>query len=213
MNRQRKKDVTRATEMVKQAHELMIQAAAIAEGVLDDEQEIFDNLSEGAQNNDSGEERQSGINALQDFIESIKGIDTEQMLNDLSQQADLSSETGIEASMTEDQIMERREARLPQWAKQKIDQVIKQRDDAVSQASSLFDDPVPGDPCFTIADSGALADKRIPSRRIDVSELGISIYISKGMVGDKVAEMLTVMGNRSLILMPRSSNQFCVAAA
>jgi poly-gamma-glutamate capsule biosynthesis protein CapA/YwtB (metallophosphatase superfamily) len=62
MNKQRRKEIAKAIELIQQAREIL-------EGVKDEEQEAFDNLPENLQSSESGEKMEWCISGIEDFLE------------------------------------------------------------------------------------------------------------------------------------------------
>ena len=74
MNRIRRKDMSKALELLDQAKvlELLGQAKDIIEACRDEEQEAYDNLPEGIQSSDRGELMDGYIYEMEDAMESIE---------------------------------------------------------------------------------------------------------------------------------------------
>lgn len=62
MNKQRRKEIAKAIDLIKQAREIL-------ETVKDEEQEAFDNLPESIQYSERGETMEEYISTIEDFLE------------------------------------------------------------------------------------------------------------------------------------------------
>lgn len=64
MNKARRKEISRAIELMEQAREIL-------EAAMEEEQEAFDNLPESAKSSDRGEAMEEYINTIEDAIDAL----------------------------------------------------------------------------------------------------------------------------------------------
>ena len=65
MNKDRRKEISRAIELMEQAREIL-------EAVKDEEQEAFDNMPEGPQNSERGETMQGYICTIEEYMDTLE---------------------------------------------------------------------------------------------------------------------------------------------
>jgi type II secretory pathway pseudopilin PulG len=70
MNKQRRNEISKATALIAQARELL-------EAVRDEEQEAFDNLSEGLQQGERGQQIEENANTLSEACDGLEGIESD----------------------------------------------------------------------------------------------------------------------------------------
>ena len=67
MNASRRKQIAKIAKRIQELHELTDGIRADIEGIMDEEQEAFDNLPESIQESERGEKSQSAIDELDDI--------------------------------------------------------------------------------------------------------------------------------------------------
>lgn len=65
MNKQRRKEIAKAIDLIEQAREIL-------EAVLDEEQEAFDNMPESLQCSERGETMEEYISTIEDFLDYLE---------------------------------------------------------------------------------------------------------------------------------------------
>lgn len=78
MNKQRRKDIAKAIELLEQAKSILEESAQ-------EEQDCFDNMPEGLQCSDNGQKIEENATALQDMVDSIQEVidNSDEVLNQI----------------------------------------------------------------------------------------------------------------------------------
>lgn len=84
MNNERRKEIQKAAELLRQAQGVIDEAKAILEAAKSDEEDYHSNMPESFQNGDKGERAQTAIDALDSAISDIEAFDFDQLENYLN---------------------------------------------------------------------------------------------------------------------------------
>ena len=79
MNKERRKEIQNAADLIRKAQEIIEEAKEILETVKSDEEEYYDNMPESIQNGEKGGQAQSSIDALDNAITDLEGFDFDQI--------------------------------------------------------------------------------------------------------------------------------------
>ena len=85
MNRERRKTLKTAIEKMDELTSIAEEAMEILQGVLDEEQEAFDNLPESLQEAERGQQMQEYIETLEGVIDSLTDIGIEDLQNTIEE--------------------------------------------------------------------------------------------------------------------------------
>lgn len=85
MNNTRRKTIKGIITKLEELESLKAEIQEELQGVLDEEQEAFDNLPESLQDSDRGEQMQECIDTLQQICDDLDQLDTEDMISNLGE--------------------------------------------------------------------------------------------------------------------------------
>lgn len=71
MNKERRKQLADARDLIDKAEGLLSEAKEMLEGAKDDEQEYFDNMPESLQGGDKGQLAEAAVSALDDAVNEL----------------------------------------------------------------------------------------------------------------------------------------------
>lgn len=204
MNKSRRTALAKALPLVAQAQAMLAEAKAIVESVRDDEQEVYDNLSEGQQGGDMGEAMQAALSDMEESIDGISSISFKDIVDGIERASDQSGEEVAVASLTEAEIEERRMARLPDWAKRRIAAAETKASDAEAGLRDVFAEPDEANKRQILIDDylSPVRGRVIPSDQ--VSFPGYGIRVSADRHGRGVSIDGLDMG--SICIMPQAGN-------
>lgn len=206
MNNDRRSAIIDAAKHIADCAEMIrIQRDAISD-TRDEEQEAFDNRSEGWQNGDAGQEAQAGLDRLGDALDAIDQIDWAAVAAMLGEAIDRGVADMPEAAISEEEAELRRAARLPQWAKDAMSRLCDERDRAREQAKAVFPDADPErDDQIIIRDyESPFEGKALPFNRLELR--GVEFTTQRGYC-DGVAIRT---GRGGLAVRPSSGNEIIV---
>lgn len=79
MNKERRKEIQNAADLIRKAQETIEEAKEVLETVKADEEEYYDNMPESIQNGEKGSQAQTAIDALDNAISDLEGFDFDQI--------------------------------------------------------------------------------------------------------------------------------------
>lgn len=177
MNKSRRKQLDAALAIMVEAAAKVAEARAAIDEVRADEQEAYDNLSEGAQAGDNGEAMQSAISAMDDALSSIDALDIAKIAQDLSA-CDVDADLP-EAKISQAEADERRQARLPQWAKDQIARAEAATATVVTKLEGLFPEATNEAKELVVDDyESPVRGRVLPARQIAIPSLGLKIEVN-----------------------------------
>lgn len=209
MNKQRRAALAKALPLIEQAQALLTQAAEIAQGVRDDEQEVYDNLSEGQQTGETGDAMQTAISSMEEAIDGIACLELKAIADAVSEAADMGAEVKA-ATLTEADAEKRRMARLPDWAKRRIAEAERLTAEADARLASSFGDPDPGDVTEIVIDDylSPHRGRSLPCRQVMFPGLGVRVMVNKR--GDKPMLEIQAVSIGMLNILPQASNTILI---
>jgi len=205
MNKQRRAALAKALPLIEQAQALLAQASAIAEGVRDDEQEVYDNMSEGAQNGDAGETMQAAIGDMDEAIDGIAALDLKDIAIAVSRVADVEEETAP-PKLSGKEAEARRMARLPAWVKSRIAGAEKAAREADARLADVFKDRNEDDPTEAVLDDylSPIRGKVLPTKQVLFP--GMNIRVAVNMRGDNPVLEIQAVNIGMINILPQASN-------
>ena len=207
MNKQRSAKVAKALKAVAAAQAAMTNAMDDIREIRDDLSESLDNMSDGARQGDNGQIMEMDLSALEELIDGIDGFDIKSLIEEAGQNLDIEAPDVEEARLTSKQLAERREKRLPQWARTRIENAEKARDSAIETAEKAFGEPQGEPEEFVVwRQHGPFKGKLIPTEIIEVPVLGIKLRVQPIPGMDEKTWGLEVMAGRELMIKPIASN-------
>lgn len=210
MNKQRRAALAKALPLIEQAQALLAQAAEIAQGVRDDEQEVYDNMSEGQQNGEAGDAMQTAISSMEEAVDGIAGLDLKSIADAISEAADMGAEVKA-PTLSEADAEKRRMARLPEWAKRRIAEAERLTAEADARLASSFGEPDPEDPTEMVLDDymSPHRGRSLPCRQVMFPALGIRVMVNKR--GDKPMLEIQAVSIGMLNILPQASNTILIS--
>lgn len=207
MNKQRSAKVAKALKAAVAAQTAMNNAMDDIREIRDDLSESLDNMSDGARQGDNGQIMEMDLSALEELLDGIDGFDLKSLIEEAGQNLDIEVPDVEETRLTSEQLSERREKRLPQWARTRIDNAEKARDSAIEAAEKAFGDPQGEPEEFVVwRQHGPFKGKLIPTEIIEVPILGIKLRVQPIPGMDEKTWGLEVMAGRELMIKPIASN-------
>lgn len=85
MNKIRRKELARIIEKLEALDALRAEIQEEIESVMDEEQEAFDNMPEGLQESERGEQMQEYIDAMQYAMDDLENFDIESIMDQLQE--------------------------------------------------------------------------------------------------------------------------------
>lgn len=206
MNKARRTALAKALPLITQAQALLEEARAAVESVRDDEQEVYDNLSEGQQGGDMGDAMQTAISDMDEAIDGIASLKLKEIAEAISRTADAEDDVSP-AMMTEEEAEERRMARLPDWAKERIARAEQQAKDADARLVDVFAKPTEDPEEIVIDDyNSPVRGRVVPSNQVAFPALGIRVRYDK----QRKALEVQAMSIGTLNILPQASNTICL---
>lgn len=208
MNKQRRIALAKALPLVTQAQALMAQAKAIVESVRNDEQEVYDNLSEGQQGGDMGDAMQTAITDMDEAIDGIAGLDFKGVADGIGRAADELGDEIADATLSDEQIEIRRMDRLPEWAKRRLAETKARADAADARMADVFAVRDEKNPAQIVIDEfqSPVQGRVVPSDQVAFPGHGIRVYADRHGRGVMIDG--TEMG--TLAIMPQASNSVII---
>lgn len=210
MNSDRRKRIRDIALQVGAISRMLGEVRQEIDNVRSDEQDAYDDLSEGHQQGDRGQAMEAAIASLDMALDGIDEIDTENIVRALEEAADrdLGAE-GRQRKLSEAEVKERALARLPGWAKELLAGFDRKLADLKAQLDASMPDPTGKIEEAVVSDYiSPLNGKVLPTERIRFPALGIEIH------ADKHREALEIrtydMG--VLTVLPSASNEVYVRA-
>ena len=181
MNKARRNALAKALPLIAQAQALLAEAKGVVEGVRDDEQEVYDGMSEGQQGGDMGDAMQTAISDMEEAIDGIGSISLKDIVDGIERAADRSGEEIAPASLTEAEAEARRQARLPDWAKRRIAAAEARAEAADARMADVFAERDEKDAKQAVIDDygSPVRGRVIPSEQIAFPGLGIRVYADR----------------------------------
>lgn len=205
MNKARRKQLDAALQTLAEAAAKMAEARAAIAVVRDDEQEVFDNMSEGAQQGENGEAVQACVTAMEEALDDLDAVNLAEIATKLAAcevESDLPA-----ATLSEAQAETRRQARLPDWAKTRIGRLETELAQTQDAARNMFAEADPDKKQFIIDDyDSPTRGRALPAQRIVVPSVGLRIEISRR---GKLLE-ITKDGFGLLKVLPQAANSIMV---
>lgn len=204
MNSLRRQSLKIAAGQIAKAVDLIQETRRLIEAVRDEEKDVYDNLSEGRQQGETGQAMEAAISAMETALDEIDEIGTGAILEALDEAAELGQFVATVAALTKEEAEARAYERLPKWAKEHIGR----QDQKIANLLGKIDASMP-DPSGDIAEAlvgdyiSPLRGKVLPAKTIRYDRLGLEIHV------DDQREALTVRGVRMgvLALIPSASNE------
>ena len=207
MNKQRSAKVAKALKAVAAAQAAMTNAMEDIREIRDDLSESLDNMSDGARQGENGQIMEMDLSTLEELLDGIDGFDIKALIEEAGQNLDIEAPDAKEARLTSEQLAERREKRLPQWARTRIENAEKARDSAIEAAEKAFGEPKGEPEEFVVwRQHGPFKGKLIPTEIIEVPVLGIKLRVQPIPGMDEKTWGLEVMAGRELMIKPIASN-------
>ena len=168
MNKARRSALAKALPLIAQAQALLAEAKAAVETVRDDEQEVYDGLSEGQQGSDMGDAMQTAISDMEEAIDGLAAISFKDVVDGIERAADEAGEEIAPAELSADELDARRMARLPDWAKKRIAEAEMKAADADARLADVFAERDEGDDRQAVIDdyTSPVRGRVIPSEQI-----------------------------------------------
>jgi acyl carrier protein len=206
MNNNRRAQLKMAANRLSTVTLAISEARALIDEARDEEQEAYDNMSEGLQQGDQGQAMDSAIAEMQDALDKLDEIDTVEIIQALEQAADrdIPSET-VAAKLTAADIKQRRIERLPSWAKAEFERLQRAAASALAQAQAVYPDPDPArDDQIIIEDClSPHRGKALPFESISLR--GVMLQLCHGRKGVELRSKW-----EPLLVRPMSSNTIMV---
>ena len=207
MNKQRSAKVAKALKAVAAAQAAMTNAMDDIREIRDDLSESLENMSDGARAGDNGQIMEMDLSALEELLDGIDGFDIKSHIEEAGENLNIEVPDVEEARLTSEQLAERREKRLPQWARTRIENAEKARDSAIETAEKAFGEPQGEPEEFVVwRQHGPFKGKLIPTEIIEVPVLGIKLRVQPIPGMDEKTWGLEVMAGRELMIKPIASN-------
>lgn len=205
MNNDRRSELKTAALQLKTVAEGIEAARAAIENVKAEEQEAFDNMSEGRQGGDAGQTAEAAIAAMETALDGLDVVDLQATAEALEEAAGRSFGVDLpEGKLSAGALEERKWDRVPKFAKDRIAQLERQLEAAAEEAKARFSDPVEGSKRPVCADyASPLQDKELPVERVRFPQVGITVSVSTRRGGKPVLE---IHGSGSLSIFSESSN-------
>lgn len=206
MNKARRTALAKALPLIEQAQALLAQAKTIAESVRDDEQEVYDNLSEGQQAGDMGEAMQAAVSDMDEGIDALAGLDLKGPAEALGRAADAADDVAPPA-MDEEEAETRRMGRLPEWARQRIAGAERRAEEADARLVDVFAEPTDDPEEIVIDDyNSPVRGRVVPSTQVAFPALGIRVRYDR----HRKALEVQAVSIGTLCLLPQASNTICL---
>ena len=207
MNKQRSAKVAKALKAIATAREAMDEALEDVRTIRDDIGESLDNMSDGARQGGNGQNMEMDLSTLDELLDGIDGFDLKGMIEEAAQNLDLEAPEIAETKLSAEDLAARRESRLPQWARIRIENAEKERDRAIESAEKVFGEPKGEPEEFIIwRQHGPFKGRLIPTEIIEVPILGIKLRVQPIPGMDEKNWGLEVMAGRELMVKPIASN-------
>lgn len=168
MNKARRTALAKALPLIAQAQALLAEAKSTVEAVRDDEQDVYENLSEGQQGSDMGDAMQTAISDMEEAIDGLSGISFRDVVSGIERAADEAGDEMPPADLSPDEFDARRMARLPEWAKKRIADAELKASDADARLADVFAERDESDSRQAVIDDYAspVCGRVIPSEQI-----------------------------------------------
>lgn len=168
MNKARRTALAKALPLIAQAQALLAEAKSTVEAVRDDEQDVYENLSEGQQGSDMGDAMQTAISDMEEAIDGLSGISFRDVVSGIERAADEAGDEMPPADLSPDELDARRMARLPEWAKKRIADAELKASDADARLADVFAERDESDSRQAVIDDYAspVRGRVIPSEQI-----------------------------------------------
>lgn len=209
MNNERRTEIMAVVPILQNALVLINSAKGIIEDAKSDESEAYDAMPEGMRNGDKGEAMQSAINALEEAVDGLDGIDLTGVVNAIQEATDRAADIDAPAAkLTDDEREARRMDRLPQWAKDRMERLTADRDATAAKMAAMFSDPVEGSKRPVVGDySSPINGKEIPAERVEFPQLGITVELDTRREG----VTLSIHSNFGMLnIIPMVSNHILI---
>ncbi len=212
MNNERRNAIAKISPLMDAINEKIAEAVAILEDVKSDEESMYDEMSEGRQNGDKGEEAQSCINAMSTLIDELQSINITEQLSELAQAVDRDLPE-ITGRISKVEAQKRRDARLPQWAKDHMRRLVEQAERAEEKLSAKYQAPGKDSrkPVFGGYHS-PLAGMEIPTDQVEFPQVGIRLSYDHQLKAVEVYGMnmgsLVVRANSSNVMYIKATRDF-----
>jgi hypothetical protein len=209
MNNDRRKYLATVAPLLTQITQLAKEAKTIIETVKDEEQEAFDNMSEGRQQGDKGQEMEAAIAEMDGALDELNALDLTEVVEQLERAADRALAVDAEKGrLTKAEAEQRREERLPQWAKDRYARLEQAMADLEDRFKSQYADAT-GDPSELLVEDymSPLRGKVLPFDSVRLGDLIISICAhEKGAL-----QIRSNLFTGDMVVRPRSSNEVIIA--
>lgn len=208
MNKARRTALAKALPLIAQAQAILLEAKAVIESVRDDEQEVYDNMSEGAQAGDNGETMQAAITDMEEAIDGISSIELKDVADAIERVADVTGAEVVPAKLTQAETEARRMERLPEWAKQRIAAAERKAAEADARLADVFPEVEEGNKRqITIDDyMSPVRGRVVPSDQVAFPGHGIRVSADRHGRGVSIDGL--EMG--SLSVLPQAGNSVII---
>lgn len=85
MNKDRRKDIARAVELLLSAQSAIEEARGVIDDAANAEREYYDNMPENMQSGDRGQQADTAASKLEEVRDTLQDLDIDQMVNDLGE--------------------------------------------------------------------------------------------------------------------------------
>ena len=210
MNKDRRKQLAAVLPLLKDISDRIEKAAALVEAVHDEEEEVYENLSEGRQNGELGEAMQNAISEMSNGLDMLRSLEIKEISNILAEIAEAAEEEIPAAKVSEEELEARRMARLPQWVKDRLAVAEANVENANQELANAFGEADENDLTQILADDFVtpLKGKVIPAKQIIFNGYGIRISAEQNGSGINV----TTVGFGTLMVLPRAGNTILIRA-
>lgn len=181
MNKQRRTSLARALPLIEQAAALLAQAQKQIADVHGEEEEAYDNLSDGQRNGDLGSDMDQCISDLRDAMDAIDTIDLAAIATGVATIANAAEPEIGGPKLTDNELQARRLERLAPWARDMINRAERRAKDADDRLAEAFTDRDLKNSRQIIVDDydSPVRGKVIPSEQVTFPGLGIRVSASR----------------------------------
>ena len=206
MNKANRGKVDKALKLIAEAQAKAAEGKAILANMRDELQERLDTMSDAARDSDAGVLLEEEVAALNDFIDQQDAHDLSSQLAELGHALDINTPDVEGPRISEDELEAKREARLPGWVRERLDQAEARLQAANAELAETFGNATgePGE--FTVwRHHPRLGGRRIPVERIDIASCNLTISVQE-IMHEKGKWALEVHGQRDVQIHPMSNN-------
>ena len=204
MNKQRRAALAKALPMLAEAAKILAEARTRVSDVKDDEEEAYNGLSEGSQNGDAGQAMNQAYSDMSDALDALDAIDLKEVVRIVAETAERAEPEIEPARLGEDELRDRRMARLAPWARQELDRAAAAVAKAEGELATSFREADPeATRQITVDEYGSpLRGRVVPSDQVAFPRQGIRASVTR----DGKAVEIHGLDMGSIVVMPYASN-------